>query len=629
MYLSWRERLKQEPRLQDYKNWPFVPVDHLPKKKRKRFIRNQRLIASVLSGESLSSAAKNNHVSVSKVSRLLSRCLSGEDTNSPPLTSGIIPSKHTQAHQRTQTIPALINSNGTPCAFSALLRDVPHLKTKLDEYIKAKFDDKPYAQNLKPQWFHGEFKRILKEENWPQDHYPYTTSSVAYESVRKYLHQRQAELLAEKQLSKQQPTRITQTRTPFHRALKRIQIDEHHVDSHSNVHLVLNDELIPLRLSRINAIVAVDVETDCHLGFAVAYTQHPNQQDMLTLLDNMVCPQPLLPLTTPGFKYVIGAEFPVNVIDEHPITFGHVQLDNALMHLANSVRDAIEDQQSGSIGLGLGGVPKTRNWIEAAFDYINRHANHRFTATTGSHVKDPIRESKKNAKRIPTVSLRTLEEAMSIVITQHNVTPQAQLGGATPLALFQKHCREHYVRYIPELLRKLWLPFMGRQTLPIKWLKHENRMPHVNFYGVRYPAPCLLNIVTHEKEIVVEYDRRDIRQLKAFSKNGKELGIIYASRSWQRFPHSLATRQYINKLIKNHRLAAEDPLAGYFRWLLDQKGKPKIALQLVKVYQEFTQDHPESLILNGVMPKDESMLVNTTNKENKFSWNMNNANHEE
>lgn len=629
MYLKWRQRLDLEPSLKDFSFWPYLSSESLDGEKRSGFLRNRRLAASVLAGQSLTSVAAKQNVSVSMVSRLMSRCLSGEDIDRPPLTYGLVPSAHLKQHQRRQTLPELTNSKGNSCAFSALLRDVPNLKKNLQEMIQANIDDKQYSQNIKPQSFHSEFKRALEEAHWPKDRYPYTTESMAYQSVRNYMYKCHSEKLAEKLLKDENPTRITSSYLENNRALRSIQIDEHTVDTHSSIHLSLNDELIPLRISRISAIVGADVATTCNLGYTLALTLHPNQQEMLILLDKIICPSPLLTLTTPGFNYCPGADFPVNNLDGFPISFGHVQLDNALMHLANTVSSAICDQQGGTLNLGLPKTPKTRNWIEVAFAYINQHAMHRFSATTGSHTQDPIRESRKNAKRIPNVSFRTIDEALSIVLTQHNVTPQGQIGSATPLELFNHHYRNHYIRYTPELLRKSWSPFIRRMNISIKWLQLENRAPHINFYGVRYKGEGLLKAVLKSRNIIVEYDIRDIRSLHAYSEKAVDFGKLYAPKSWQRFPHSLATRQIINKLVKAHRLSAIDPLAAYFKWILDHKETPKQALQLLKVYLEYTSNTQKGLIIDSQVSDLDSNVVATDNRQNKIRWSLNIADHKE
>lgn len=303
-------------------------------------------------------------------------------------------------------------------------------------------------------------------------------------------------------------------------------------------------------------------------------------------------------LTTPGFEYTPGACFPSGLPGALPVTFGTIQLDNALAHFAQSVTDALCRQQVSSLSYGLPGQPKTRRWIEAVFNYVNSHISHRYASTTGSRPNDRIKESSSNSRQQPVLTIRILEEALSIVLSQHNTVARKHLGGANPLDLIAHHCRQHYVRYVPELLRRHWQPFMAEKKVRIKWLKHEQRNPHINFYGVRYKGTGLNRAALRNKEIIVRFDCRDIRVLNAYTMDGQEIGELQAPRSWQRFKHSLATRKKINKLLKQKMFSERDALANHFRYLLEHKGMEKSALQILRVFQEYTEDGGVPMILN-------------------------------
>ncbi|MFQ3324834.1 MAG: putative transposase [Pseudomonadales bacterium] len=592
MQINWSVRLDREPRLRQLAEWPYVDVSNLHKSKRKRFIRNQQIALSVLKGVSIKHTATVHQVSTSFVSHILNRCLSGDENEPPPLTQGLIPDKRLNKGERRQPMDM---TSGQNYSFQWLLNHVPYMESRLDSMIKAYQSDKPYSQNLTPKVFHGEFKNVLREANHPTDCYPYNTQSVAYESVRQYLHKRSNEL---KRIHDQKAHKYISD-LPAQRALRTIQIDEQTMDLHTSIHLQLNEELIPLRIKRINLLLAMDVDTNCKLGFAIAYTKTPNQQDILMLFDKCIKPWQPLQLTTPGFQYEPGAMFPSGHPAITDINFNTLQLDNALSHFSHSVRDVICIQRSATLSFGPPAVPQTRNWIEAAFNYININFSHRANSTTGSHPKDPKKESRKNNKKVPLITLRTLEEALSIILTQDNVTPKSHLGATTPLSLFLDHHQNHYVRYTPEILRERWSPFTRRVNLPIKWLKKENRQPHVNFFYVRYTSSHqeLYTALRDDSYVTVEYDIRDIRELSVFTTGGAALGTLLASRSWRRFKHSLATRKHIHNLVKAHAFHATDLLAGYFRYLLEHKGNSEDNLKILKIYDEFTDSGDEPLIL--------------------------------
>lgn len=628
MRITWKNRLEQRPSLRSFERWPAIPLDSLPRKRRKAFLRNQRILAEVLCGDKkLKKIARQHNVSIGFVSQLLNRCLGGEEDKEPALTIGLVPYQTLVNKQRKKSLPTLQKKCGGACAFKELLKEVPGLREGLDEMIQAKLKDAPYAQRLTPQAFHGEFKRILSESHWPRDRYPFTTESLAYASVRRYLKKRIDELQKERQQRRLSPPRKLTHSKRIYRAMRATQIDEHILNLRGSVHLELNDELIPLPIARANVLVPVDVDTTCILGYLLAPTRHPNQQDMLTLFDNCLQPWQPLELMTPGLSYAPGASFPNGLDDAFPISFGTVHMDNALMHRANSVIDLICENLGATLDLGLPAMPIIRELVESIFDYISEHLSNRVASTTGSHPKDPIKESRKNQKKVPLITFQILIEALSIILTEYNITPRADLGYASPLELYQHHCTNHFVRYVPHFISEQWQPFIGSMELPLHWYKHENRLPFVNFYYARYQGPGLLQAAGEHIRIRVLFDRRDIRTLQAYTLSGEYLGVLHAPLSWQRFPHSLSTRQWIHKNVKRYRLNMRDPLSSYFRYLLDNKGHPNTALSLLRVYNEFTAETDGGLILRDSNTPPTNATSPTI--ENHHIWHPDMANHRE
>jgi len=622
--LTWRERVAGDPTLRDVTGWPVIPLDTIPRKRRKAFLRNQCIVAEVLAGTAEQVVAHRHSVSPGRVSQLLDRCLGGDDASAPARTVGLIPYSVLARKQRRSPLGALGRPRGDACAFQALLDAVPELRDNLDALIRAGLKRADNALRPTPAAVHGEFKRTLAEQHWPRDRYPYTTESIAYEAVRRYLHERTEAIMRELQYAKQRPPRELGLSQPIRRALRATQIDEHILDARGRVHLHFNDELIPLRVGRMAVSVAIDVDSECVLGFHLAETRAPNQQDMLALLDNCLRPWTPLALATPGLAYTPGACFPSGLQPPYPISFGTVHMDNAWLHSAKSVTSLLCDQLGATIALGLPGQPLIRALVESVFDYINKHGSHRLPSTTGSHPKDPKREPRKHQKRPPRVTVQTIREVLSVILSDYNVTPRAQLGGASPLALFQHHCRNHFVRYVPTLIRRQWQPFIDSEERPVHWHIAEHRSPYVNFYHARYQGPGLLKVAGKGAHVRLESDRRDIRTLHAYSVTGEDLGTLQVSRSWQRFPHSLAMRRYLHKHAKRFRLDMRDPLASYARLLLAHKDDARHALSLLRICTEFTGGSGGQLVL-----PDEQSLQQSRPPPSRYTWSTNLASHRE
>ncbi|MFT3930977.1 MAG: hypothetical protein QM709_11860 [Spongiibacteraceae bacterium] len=583
MHVTWKQRLAEHPEYRDFAAWPFIDVQTLAIEQRAGFLRNQTIAAQVLQGRRLQSIAAAIGIDHSTVSRIMKRCLGGEDEDEPPLTEGLIPYRQLASVRRCSPLPSLQAPCGARGALTALLEQLPTVKDGLDKVLRASLSRRADGQNLFPHAFHQEFIRLLLEAQWPRDCYPFTEKSQGYESLRNYLHQRSDEL----RLSRAKPTRVVRSVTTQLRIYEELQIDEQMFDAKGRIDLVLDEIHEPLRVGRITLACIVDKHSDARLGYQVCLTQHPSQFDLLALLYQLHAPWSPLLLTTPGLTYAPGACLPTAL--GFPFTHigpGIVRFDNAMSHTAHSVREFVCERVGATLNLGLIAHPKGRNDIEHAFDLISDQAR-RLPSATGAHPLDPIREARKHRHTPPHITLRTIEEALSVILTQHNVTAQARLGGRTPLEVLQYNADQGWPRVLSDACVKRLNPFVQRRQVRVLWYKKEKRGPHLNFEHERYTGNAL-GISAHEKtDVIVEFDSRDIRALTVYSLDGHCLGEVRAPLSWQHYPHSITTRRYIHALSETRRLQAMDPLGGYFAFLLEHRTQEKSALELLRVYREF------------------------------------------
>jgi len=624
--ISWHERLIQNPRLYELAQWPVIPLDSVPKSHQAVFLRNKHIVAQTLTGKPLVEIAAEHGLSAGSISHILDRCLGGDDGKSPALTRALVPNTVLKERCRKQNLPCLAQSIGNACSFKGLLAKLPALKMFLDDKIKAEGDERPEAEKLTPKSFLGAIKQYLAEHHWPQDRYPYTSVSQGYAAARRYLIQCRSEMMQAKQAGRKSSlTRPFKLRSTIRRAMRAIQFDEHKLDLRVRINLILNDELIPLPISRVSVLTAIDVDTECLLGGIQVPTQAPNQQDLLALLDVCVSPwQPSI-LQTPGLSYAPGACFPSGLPGGYPISFGFVHMDNAWIHGAGSVVEQFCQFSGATLNLGLPGQPKARRLKESVYDFLNTEFSHRMASTTGSYPTDPKKEAPASRKKTPVITYQSTDEIISVLLTDWNMIKRPSLGGAKPLEVFQYHLVNHFIRYIPQTLQRDWRPFVGSIVVPLHWYRHEKRHPHINAFYSRYRGPGLIRVVTKDTHIRIEFDRRDMRTVHAYRLIGEDLGVLFAPLTWQRFPHSLATRTWIHRSAKAYRLDMRDPLSAYFRLLLDNRDKPSYALSLLRVYTEFTADHPDSLVLSDepAHPPTPSSGEALT----QFIWGPNSANH--
>ncbi|WP_152206585.1 hypothetical protein [Marinobacter changyiensis] len=579
MSLTWRARLRQEPRLINVAAWPQLDPLLIPQKRRRIYLRNTRVVRAVLSGEHLATVAEAEGISLGRVTQLLNRCLGGSSDTAPALFQGLVP------HQ-------VIANNGAEPArgrFAKLLQDVPGLRVGLDEMLLARLKDKPWAEVPSPSAYHNLFKNLLARANWPLDAYPYTTVSLAYESVRRDLQMRWVMFC---QARKSRHVAFTHFPMPSNECwlYDRIEIDEQVIDceqSTAGVEIRFSDQVPPLRLSRLTVLAAIDAETDCVLGFQLALTSKPNQNYLLALLHQCVTHWSPRALHTEGLELPPGSGFP-NLDENLPLPLPRtIAMDNAWMHHAHSVESFVTQELGATLNYGRPKSPTVRRAIETAFNRLNQRLSHRLASTSGSSVTDPKRESAKNRKAVPIISLTQFEDALYVTLADANHRPRAHLGSATPLDVVRHQSERAYLVDVGDDQRQLWNPFHGVEEKVVHDLSKSQRKAYIDFGHLRYKGAGLLALPANETKVLVRYDRRDIRQLEAFRTNGQALGPLFCPGNWRAYAHGIATREY---LFKHHRKLirrSPDPLTEFLYQLRNQLAHPSDVANFLETYQEF------------------------------------------
>ncbi|MBM7425040.1 hypothetical protein [Spongiibacter marinus] len=581
MLIHWRDRLLAHPDLADINQWPFVDASALSRRRREAYLRNRRILARVLGGESQKAVALDYGLTPSRVSRLLTRCLGGDIDTPPRLSMGLIPHQQGEVPVRRRPLPRISQEGGAKACFQALLNHVPGLKAHLDRMIRAHVSGRHQGQNLAPKPVHSAFITYLREANWPDDCYPFTHSSWAYESVRTYFRRREQEMAMPNT-----PRRVISSRDTTSRIFQEVQIDEHLVDCASHIGVDVGGNIQAIRLARITLLLARDVASGAYLGYVLAMTRHPSASDMVALLNQLVYPWEPQALNTPGLHYTPGAIFPsaLGASFCRP-SIGIVRLDNAMAHRAERLVVRLCDELGATVNFGLPAQPKARGLIEQAFKYLNVDV-HRIASTTGSHPLDPKRERRRHSKRPPLISLQALEEAIGVVLTEHNIRPVGNLVGVSPLDMMRRQMAHHLVPLRPPPLDRLPSPYHESRAVRVRKPKADKHAPHIYFEKVLYRGEAINQAALINQPVQVIYDTRDIRYLDVITEDGRHLGEVRAPKSWQRFAHSLALRKKINRHLRHHLIERHDPLAGYFQYCLTHRDKPSIALDLVSLCRD-------------------------------------------
>jgi len=588
----WRQRLIAQPEWGVMRNWPSIDISVFSSYQRKRFQQNFDAVKRALQGDALRDIAHDIRIHPSALTRLLNRCLGGSLEQEPTLTMGLIPRHRIHTGMRRKPLSSNNSPSGHAHSFTYLLNTVSGLKQHLTKIIKHAKQPSRRGQNITPKAFHSAFIQYLRGTNWPQDLYPFNVSSLGYESARKYLKQKQIEQGIPK-LCK----RIISSTQVTSRYLSSVEIDAQTIDCHGAVTVALNEDYEDLRISRIHLLQARDVGTGCVLGYILSLTPTYTADDVLALLSLLVRPWKPISLTAPGLSYPPGGCFPAELGEEYrQLMIGMIRMDNALAHLAHKVRSYICNTLGASLNFGLVKQPKGRNTIEHAFAKLNIDI-HRLPSTTGSHSQDPVKEPTRHFKKAPLVSLRVLEETVSVILAEHNIRPVGNLGGQSPLSQVRYQCAQHLFAIRPPSIKNNLNAFIGDRFVTIQ--QDKNHTPHIHFEGVRYRGDSIQQAMLVRTKVNIQFDRRDIRRLSVNTLKGESLGYVYAPKTWQRFPHSLTTRKYINRIIRKSLIERDDPLSGYFNYLLKHRRLPSHALEMVRVYRESIDENDKVSVLEN------------------------------
>ncbi len=116
--------------------------------------------------------------------------------------------------------------------------------------------------------------------------------------------------------------------------------------------------------------------------------------------------------------------------------------------------------------------------------------------------------------------------------------------------------------------------FSVTEEVTVRGGAKDGRRPYIQLDRVHYTSPVLVELgnLIGEK-LLVEIDEDDMRQVKAYLKNGAELGFLTAKGRWSTSKHSRRTRKAINSLMSKRVLVVsefDDPVRAYLAHLSEQ-----------------------------------------------------------
>jgi len=171
-------------------------------------------------------------------------------------------------------------------------------------------------------------------------------------------------------------------------------------------------------------------------------------------------------------------------------------------------------------------------------------------------------------RRVTTATAGDSYELTAVLIARYNTAPHRSLHGLSPAQhLRQRLDRFPLVRHVPVDRRDTlaWLTFRSERT--VRGSVRAGRRPYVAYEGVEYRSEILARSpALIGKPLVLRVNPDDLRVVRAFFADGRELGPLTAISGWGVRPHSLQTRQAILALERQGRLTRDlgtDPIDVY------------------------------------------------------------------
>lgn len=544
--------------------WKNVLEDCLSEDERRIFISRKKAVDMYIDGYKLSEITSESGLSKSQVVKMIHKCVKRDILNNHDYGyRGLLPYKHLKNYQRrTDSIGEIKGFSGS---LSKLFTDYPSLSGFIYNNLFEKKDN-TLEKNIKPTILHRKFLEECKRLGIQSYEYPFNTSNKGSRSLRDYI----SNLLKENEneainrehkdaKQKFESTGFGLKHSPSPIApYSFVQLDGHKIDMLYSIEIEnKHGEMIRRTATRAWIIAVIDVATRVILGYTITPNENYNQTDVLVAIKDSIIPKRLDKLTIPGFYYPDNGGFPSTAIPCIKwAMFDNIMLDNAKSHLAKDVVQKLTQKLKCSVNFGSVATPETRGIVERMFKTIEENGFHRMPSTTGSNILDKKRKHAETNALKYQISLTDIEQMTEYFIAIYNNSPHSSLDNETPLQRMER--RVIQAGMIPYIAKPEDIEIIDNLTnilitRTIRGGYNSGKKPYITYLGVEYRNNIIpLSMSLIGQIITLEVNPSDISYVKAYFKDGSELGILSATGEWGRKSHSIKTRMEVMKFSKEN-----------------------------------------------------------------------------
>ncbi len=537
----------------DTDKWPRPPVKAIPANYQDAYDSRKRAIEAYVQGDALKEICKDERIDPAALYGLFENCVAQCEDGKIKGFRAIIPYLRNKKYERTSPIKSdsVALGRGVSGLFSALLEQYPDLKDFIaaqgKKYAAIEWDKRRIPVGAE----HREFlKRLAKKV--PLTGYPFNVINNGREGYRKELH---AAIDAERGriASGYRPSWTREFISCATEFFRRVQIDAHRLDKAVPVKFIGRKGRFRIKQIRPWLLAAGECESSASLGWHLSMEAEPSEFDVLCCFYNMMNPWKRREIfLIEGIEYEEGGGMPSGLLENCRCRYADVyELDNALPHHANNLRERVQKNMHAVLKLGMPRQPKARTEIEQIFNSLtHQHVQH----LVGGLRPDMSNRERKAAMRQSDkfgMTPEQMEEYLDVVFCNRNGHSSSALYSKSPLEYLSEEDPNTLIR-ADASEKASW-----RNLLQIEYEKpvraSDGHLPHINYEGANYTND-ILRTAKHlvGKKIIITVNLMDLMICAAHLPDGKSLGVLMADSRWQ-FKHDIRLRKKLNAAINDGR----------------------------------------------------------------------------
>jgi putative transposase len=563
----------------DLTTWPLLDFQALPERPREVAIRRHRAIRAYIGGHELEAIKADTGIAKTSLMSTFRRCLEIHPDGRIFGWRALTPYEHVKPYSRTARLAG--NNEGYSGAFTLFLTDHPYICEKIRAVIReGKGGDAVAESRFAHRKVYGHFRRLCVAAGIAETHYPFTNKDGGRRALREYaLTVLRSDWATDAHRlggnDARVHARIGQGIAPaFSSALPYdlVTIDSHQLNFVGCIAVPrgARHEIVPIH--RMHLMPVVDERSGAVLGYDVAIGKQPSTDHVVRAIKSAL--SRWQPKTGPlDLKYPEAAMMPSAISPELcGVCWNAIRLDNAAIHLSTTVIEDVRKRCGCALNFGPPGAWYRRAIGESVHSALERAGFTRLPNSTGFGPADPKRpDSNANAVKYR-MTFDELLQLVDIKICEYNASPRPTLGGLSPLEVLANAALCAPTLWLP---RKLpaepppGVPELGTKILElvVRGRRETGKRPYVQYASVHYASPLLsreYDLIG--KSIRVHVHQEDLRVMKAYLADGKEIGLLKAAEGWDRTQHDLILRKQILKAIGEKSLVlapGDDAVQAY------------------------------------------------------------------